>query len=412
MGMSIYKRGGTWWTDFSVNGQRYRQSLDTTDWREAQSKEKDLIGQATAGKLAPSSQLFARLAFVESADRYVADRLAHLAPRSIVTEQERLKPLRTFFSSLTLTRISSDSIRNYIAHRKQKGAANRTLNMELGILRRILKRAKRWHLLAEEIKPLPERHNVGRALQHGEKLTLLKAAASRPEWQLARLAATLALNTTMRACEIRGLQWCDVDFMEHTLTVRRSKTEAGERVLPMNAEAWAAILELRLRSKLLFGSQLNPSWYLFPRGEGQGPIAQPKTRPGPAVSVRPDPTKPMTTWRTAWRNLTKEAGLPGLRFHDLRHHAITELAESSASDQTIMAIAGHVSPKMLAHYSHVRLEAKRQALDALSKGSKDRVTSQTTSQKEASKPQVVENMVDVTGFEPATPCLQSRCSPS
>jgi len=59
-----------------------------------------------------------------------------------------------------------------------------------------------------------------------------------------------------------------------------------------------------------------------------------------------------------------------MRFHDLRHHAITELAESQASDQTVMAIAGHVSPKMLAHYSHVRLEAKRHALDALcSRGS-------------------------------------------
>ncbi len=60
------------------------------------------------------------------------------------------------------------------------------------------------------------------------------------------------------------------------------------------------------------------------------------------------------------------AGLKGLRFHDLRHHATTEFAESQASDQTTMAIAGHVSPKMLAHYSHVRLEAKRRALDALS----------------------------------------------
>jgi hypothetical protein len=49
----------------------------------------------------------------------------------------------------------------------------------------------------------------------------------------------------------------------------------------------------------------------------------------------------------------------------LRHHAITELAESKASDQTSMAIAGHVSKKMLALYSHVRLEAKRTALDAL-----------------------------------------------
>src|SRR5262245_45782052 len=55
----------------------------------------------------------------------------------------------------------------------------------------------------------------------------------------------------------------------------------------------------------------------------------------------------------------------GLRFHDLRHHAITELAEARVSDQTIMAIAGHVSP-MLARYSHVRSEARRQAVAALS----------------------------------------------
>src|SRR5439155_3576675 len=60
----------------------------------------------------------------------------------------------------------------------------------------------------------------------------------------------------------------------------------------------------------------------------------------------------------------------GLRFHDLRHHAITELAESQASDRTVMAIAGHVSQRMLAHYSHVRIDAKRKALDALSVGVK------------------------------------------
>ena len=60
----------------------------------------------------------------------------------------------------------------------------------------------------------------------------------------------------------------------------------------------------------------------------------------------------------------------GLRFHDLRHHTITELAESQASDRTIMSIAGHVSQQMLAHYSHVRIEAKRKALDALAIGIK------------------------------------------
>ena len=66
--------------------------------------------------------------------------------------------------------------------------------------------------------------------------------------------------------------------------------------------------------------------------------------------------------------LRKVAGLPALRFHDLRHHAITVLAESQASDATIMAIAGHVSREMLEHYSHVRLDLKRKALEGLATG--------------------------------------------
>jgi integrase len=58
--------------------------------------------------------------------------------------------------------------------------------------------------------------------------------------------------------------------------------------------------------------------------------------------------------------------LAGLRFHDPRHSAITKLSESQASDQTIMAIAGHLSREMLEHYNHVRLAAKRAALEAIS----------------------------------------------
>ncbi len=41
---------------------------------------------------------------------------------------------------------------------------------------------------------------------------------------------------------------------------------------------------------------------------------------------------------------------------NLRHHAITELAEGQASDQTIRSIAGHVLKEMLEHYSHIRPE--------------------------------------------------------
>jgi hypothetical protein len=98
--MSLYKRDKTWWTDFSVNGQRYRESLDTTDWREAQAKEKGLISQATQGKLASSSQQYSRLAFSEALDRYLAERLARIQPNTAKAERERARQLRKYFGAV------------------------------------------------------------------------------------------------------------------------------------------------------------------------------------------------------------------------------------------------------------------------------------------------------------------------
>jgi integrase len=63
--------------------------------------------------------------------------------------------------------------------------------------------------------------------------------------------------------------------------------------------------------------------------------------------------------------VTRQAGLQGLRFHDLRHTAITELAEMGVADHVLESITGHLSRRMLEHYSHIRIDAKRQALDAL-----------------------------------------------
>ncbi len=51
-----------------------------------------------------------------------------------------------------------------------------------------------------------------------------------------------------------------------------------------------------------------------------------------------------------------------------RHTLITELAESCAGDETIMEIAGHVDRQMLRHYSHIRMKAKRAAVEAVVAG--------------------------------------------
>jgi len=349
--MALVKRGKRWHTHFFVDGQQFRQSLYTTDWREAQAKEKALIAQASQGKLAPVSQQFSKLTFEEAAAKNLAERIARLAPRSVQTERERLKPLMAVFCSTKLSRITAEMVRTYMADRKAANVANKTINLELGVLRGVIKRAKLWHLLADEIKPLPVHTQIGRAMTLDEKLRLAKTAAMKPEWQNARWALVLALNTTMRACEIKALRWHDVDLLSKTITVRKSKTRAGQRVIPINADALMALRELYSRASVIGGSA--PDHYVFPACE----------------HGRFDPATPQKSWRSAWRSLRKAAGVPGLRFHDLRHHAITELAESQASDATIMAIAGHVSREMLEHYSHVRLEVKRAALEALSTGS-------------------------------------------
>jgi integrase len=72
----------------------------------------------------------------------------------------------------------------------------------------------------------------------------------------------------------------------------------------------------------------------------------------------------MAGWRTAWRSILKEAGITA-RFHDLRHTAVTTMAEAGLPDLTIMAQVGHVSPEMMKTYSHIRREALNQAAAAL-----------------------------------------------
>lgn len=120
-------------------------------------------------------------------------------------------------------------------------------------------------------------------------------AAVKPEWDTARLAAVLAVNTTLRGCELRGLCRRDVDFMERAITIRRSKTAAGERVIPLNANALGIILSLREKGQKLFGDNLEPDWYVFPHAEAYS---------------KPEPRKPMSGWRSAWRSLTRAIHCP------------------------------------------------------------------------------------------------------
>jgi Phage integrase family len=157
------------------------------------------------------------------------------------------------------------------------------------------------------------------------------------------------MNDARSTSRVRqNLTWGQIDFTKGYLTVGRSKTEAGDgRTIPLNSALHASLIEYAAWYKERFG-EVRQEWYVFPFG---------KPRPS-------DPTKPVTTLKTAWQNLRTNANVSG-RWHDNRHTLITELAESGASDQTIMDISGHVSKQMLKHYSHIRMEAKRAALESI-----------------------------------------------
>jgi hypothetical protein len=112
------------------------------------------------------------------------------------------------------------------------------------------------------------------------------------------------------------------------------------------------------------------------------------------------------------------------RFQDLGPRVISELAESQAIDAAIMSAAGHVSPKMLAHYSHVCIEVKCKALDTLARGRLKEAyygdadggydTNDDTKSAGAAGQglQVIENMVELVGIEPTTSSLRTMRSPS
>lgn len=77
-----------------------------------------------------------------------------------------------------------------------------------------------------------------------------------------------------------------------------------------------------------------------------------------------DATKPIGSWKVSW-TAARGAAKVDCRWHDMRHTFVSRMTESQASDATIMALAGHLSRKMMERYSHTRGEAKRAAIAVL-----------------------------------------------
>jgi len=82
-----------------------------------------------------------------------------------------------------------------------------------------------------------------------------------------------------------------------------------------------------------------------------------------------DPTRQSVELKTAWDSIRKAADV-NCRWHDLRHTVCTKMAEAGVPESTMLAIMGHMSRAMLERYSHIRMVAKREAVESLRLGPK------------------------------------------
>jgi integrase len=349
--MALWKRGKHYWLDVVVNGERYREPLGTTDWRRAKELEKSRVAELQKRPPDPTKRArkFGGLSVGAAIEAYADERRAQVSSRMLAWWKENGVPLAAFFGDKPLRKIAPADLTAYQNARRDLGRAPKTINGELSVVRQLLKHAKLWYRFAEEYKPLRNtKPPAGKALTNEAQARLFDVAKSKPAWIFAYVAATLDFFCGLRACEIKALQWKHISFEERRLSVRRSKTPAGWRDPSLNEACLEAIRELHTRAREL--GFTDPEHFLFVwHGRDK----------------KLDPSRPMTSWRTAWRSLRRAAGLADVRFHDGRHTALTRLAEKGVPDWVIRAQFGHVSPAMMAVYSHVRRKALNEAAQAL-----------------------------------------------
>ena len=139
----------------------------------------------------------------------------------------------------------------------------------------------------------------------------------------------------LRASEVYGLEWCDIDFDAAELGVRQRvdpygrigepKSAAGERIVPMGRFTLNALRQWRLQC-----------------GDASGLVF--KNRAGKPLdhhNVHPRWFKPAFTIKDECGNIIRE--IPRFRFHDLRHFAISLWISQDFSPKQVMTFAGHSS---------------------------------------------------------------------
>lgn len=354
--MSVFKRGNKYWYEFRFLGARIRESANTSNAEIAGRKERARRRELElgAGGLAEVK----RPVMFERAAKDWLDGNPHWTESTREISTLKLKRLTPFFGKMFVNDIQASDIATYQRKRQKEEAAPRTINMEVSALRQILREHGRWAFIEGKVKMLRESEEIGRALT-ADELHRIEVQAKKSRSRSLPVAITLLRHTGMRVSELRTMRWRQVDFLGHSVRVGKAKTKGSEgRLIPLNETAFRALTDWRAQ----FENPL-PDHFIFP-SERYGLKGEEGFLSG-AVSVwNLNPEKPIGSWKVAWTACREKAGV-ACRMHDLRHSFVSSLAQAQVADSTLMALTGHMSKRMLEHYSHVRNEAKRAAVSSL-----------------------------------------------
>jgi integrase len=372
MALFRYKGSAVWTLDFTIHGQRIRESTGMTSKtraKEVETKRKQGLKDGLAG--IKKQQQPGLLAI--AAEDWLEMKKATLAPRSVAIERANLVHLLPEFGRKLVFDIDKLDIARYQQGRCDAGAAPKTINLEVGTLRAILKNSGQWARLQPHVKMLKTREDAGRAITPEEESALLQGCGRSRSRSLLPFVI-LAIETGARYGVIRTLKWGNVDFVSRCLKWGKDKTAAGTgRVVPLSQRAIATLSFWATQFP-----ERKPEHYVFP-AERYGAGGDKFT----AKAYKVDPTQPIGDIKEAWEAARLRAAkilLGGTanaeekikpmvcRFHDLRHTAVSRMLNAGIPIAKIAKIVGWSNSTMVLmarRYGHFSLDDLRCAVESI-----------------------------------------------
>lgn len=319
-----YLRGSIWWIEYSHRGRKHRESSKSEKPADATALLKKRMGEIGRGRLVGPTE--ERVTFDDLAADFGRDR-ALKGKRSAKDAAQRVAHLRRHFGFDRAVDITTPRIRAYQDDRLKEGAGAATVNRDLAALSRMFTLAIQAGRLSTKphIPRLPEPQARQGFFEHGHYLAV---RAKLPDDHADIL--DFGYLTGWRVSEILTLEWADVVDGVIRLRPELSKNRRG-RVIAL-AGPLADVLERRQAARKL----TTPRVFHY---HGRR----------------------ITNLRKRWRTACTAAGLPGMKFHDLRRTAVRNLTRAGVPDSVAMNVTGHKTRSVFDRYNIVSEDDTRQA---------------------------------------------------